>query len=212
MWYTFMNKRARIGVLGGTFDPIHIGHLIIAENAYYQCELDKVLIMPSGVSYMKQDRNISSKEDRLNMCKLAVAGNPHLEVSDIEIKRSGNTYTADTLTYLTDNNPDCDFYFITGADTFTRIENWYQPDTIFNKCTIIVCNRKSNTESEVADYIKHYSSKYNADIISIESPTIDISSSDIRTRLSAGEYVRYILTESVSEYIARKKLYNTGIQ
>ena len=116
--------------MGGTFNPIHNGHILLAQAAYEYCSLDKVLFMPSGVSYLKEQNDIVTAEHRLNMTCLAVDEFEYFACSDIEIKREGNTYTVDTLRELSFKNPNCEFYFIMGADSFMSFDSWKEPEEI----------------------------------------------------------------------------------
>ncbi len=127
-----------IGILGGTFNPIHLGHLIIAEQAYSQFDLDKVLVMPSGISYFKDGQGVLPAKVRLEMTECAVKDNDHLEVSDVEVRRPGNTYTSDTLIELHKEYSDARLYFIIGADTLYDLDSWHEPATIFSNCVILV--------------------------------------------------------------------------
>ena len=154
----------RIGILGGTFNPIHYGHLIIAEQAYDQFALDKVLIMPSGVSYLKKDQKIPEGSVRLRMASLAVEDNPCFEVCDMEIKRGGNTYTADTIDELKRNDPESEFFFITGADTLHDMGFWMYPERIFSGCTVLVAVRNNETPDDLKSDIDSYRERYCAKI------------------------------------------------
>ena len=121
----------RIGIMGGTFNPIHSVHLIMAQVAYHQFHLDKVLFMPSKHPPHKDNSVIISDEHRTRMIQLAIDGNSNFEFSDLELKREVTTYTSDTLTYLTEKNPDTEYYFIIGGDSLEQLENWHKPEVIF---------------------------------------------------------------------------------
>lgn len=197
----------RIGILGGTFNPIHIGHLILAENTITELNLDKVIFMPSGVSYLKDQNTIVSAEHRINMVKLAIAGNNHFELSTMETEREGDTYTYETLNTLKSQNTQDELYFIGGADTLMNIDSWKRPDLIFKACTLVIAPRdfiERNTLEERSLFLKE---KYNAKIIILNSSNIDISSSDIRNRIKTNKSAKYYLPDNVIEYILTNSLY-----
>lgn len=197
----------KIGILGGTFNPIHVGHLLLAQYALEQAGLDKVMIMPSGQSYMKKDMYILTAEDRLKMAELSVREHLDFEVSDMEICRGGYTYTYETLEELKRDNPLDEFYFIIGADCLYTIEKWKSPERIFKACTILSAVRDDkDTEQlqEQADYLKE---KFNAEICLLNFPRIDFSSSEIRERIAKGKSIRYMVHPDVETYILEHKLF-----
>lgn len=164
----------KIGILGGTFDPIHYAHIHIAKAALSEVNLDKVIFMPSGNSYMKQ--NVSPSIHRLNMLKLALKDYPEFEISEIEINRKGYTYTCDTIKELKEKTND-DYYFIIGTDTLLMLEKWYKPEYLFENLTFVVADRHSD---ERAVKEKEYIDKYNAKIIDLKCDYMDTSSTRIR--------------------------------
>ena len=196
----------KVGILGGTFSPIHYGHLILAETAYDRFGLDKVLIMPAGDPYFKYLKKMAADSHRENMTKLAIAGNPHFEFCDIELKREGNTYTVDTLTELTEANPDDEYFFIVGSDTLFSIEKWYRPNDIFRMAKLLTsCRNIENQElTKQIDYLKN---KFGAKIYNLYMPNIDISSTDIRDKVKHGMSIRYYTPDPVIEYIQENNLY-----
>ncbi|MCR5775868.1 MAG: nicotinate-nucleotide adenylyltransferase [Lachnospiraceae bacterium] len=196
-----------IGILGGTFNPIHIGHLIIAEQAYSQFNLDKVLVMPSGVSYFKDGQGVLPAEVRLEMTRCAVNDNDHLEVSDVEVKRPGNTYTSDTLLQLHSLYIDAQLYFIIGADTLYDLETWHEPAIIFSNCVILVSVRDDHGMSDLLSKIDYYKIKYKADIRILNTTNIDISSTMIRDNVKRGISIKYYVPNSVIDYIKNNNLY-----
>lgn len=202
-----MKEMKKVGILGGTFDPIHLGHLIIAENAYTQCELEKVLIMPSGRPPHKNNSYISDEIHRSTMTKLAIAGNKHFEYSGFELEREGYIYTAETLELLIEKYPDTHFYFILGEDSLTNIEKWRSPENIIKMCTIVVAHRNNGDDKNLNTQIQYLQEKYKADIIRIEVPLIDISSTDIRDRVLSGNTIRYFVRADVESYIYKNNLY-----
>ena len=196
----------KIGILGGTFSPIHYGHLLLAETAYDRFGLDKVLIMPAGDPYFKNLDKVMADHHRENMTRLAIEGNPHFEFSDIELKREGNTYTVDTLCQLTEMYPDDEFFFIVGSDTLFSIEKWYRPAEIFEMAKLLTSRRNIEKEDldQQIDYLKN---KYGAKIYNLYMPNIDISSTDIRDKVKHGMSIRYYTPDAVIQYIEENKLY-----
>ena len=202
----------KVGILGGTFDPIHLGHLIIAENAYDECGLENVLVMPSGQPPHKKNNTISDEKHRSTMVKLAIAGNKHLQYSDFELEREGYIYTADTLRLLCSENPDTHYYFILGEDSLLDIEKWYEPANIMELCTIVVTHRNDGDDTVLNKHIDYLKCKYKADIIKIDVPLIDISSTDIRERVSKGRTIRYFVNSEVENYIYKNNLYKEVLE
>lgn len=200
---------ARIGVFGGTFDPIHIGHLMCAEQARDVCALDRVLLVPVSVPAATKIDPVLAAEDRMRMCELAIAGNPSFEVSDVDIVRGGITYTADTLSDLRAAFPEDDeLFFITGSDSALSLPTWYKPKTLARLASFIVIDRPGSqmTEAQRAELAEK-----GFTIIPILSPTIDISSTEIRRRIREGRSTRYLCPDSVRAYIAERGLYQKGV-
>ena len=196
------------GILGGTFNPIHTGHLILAEQAYHEFGLDEVLIMPSGVSYKKTGIVMPDKEMRLRMARIAVSGIPYFTVSDLEIRREGNTYTADTLIELNRTEPDTEFYFICGTDSLRDMENWKDPTDIFKGAVILVALRAPETEGDIRDITEKYEKRFGARIHTLQTPYMDISSSMIREYLKTGRSVRFYLPEALRVYLEEQGIYD----
>ena len=140
-----ISASSKIGILGGTFNPIHLGHLVLAQNALEWCNLDKVLIIPSGISYLKDPRIIASAFDRIKMVELSIKTNNKFELSTIETDRSGNSYTFETLNMLEEIYKGSELYYIIGADTLFSIEKWVRPEVIFEKTKIICARRDKYT-------------------------------------------------------------------
>jgi len=196
----------KIGIMGGTFDPIHYGHLILAETAYDRFGMDKVLIMPAGDPYFKVERGVSADEDREAMTRLAIEGNPHFEFSDLELKREGDTYTVDTLKILKEQYPYDDLYLIVGSDTLFQMEKWYKPQEIFQMATIL-SSRRNIPNAELEEQMDYLRSKFGAKIVNLYMPNIDISSTDIRDKVKHDMSVRYFTPDCVIEYIKAHQLY-----
>lgn len=198
----------KTGILGGTFDPIHLGHLITAENAWEAAGLDEVLLVPTGCSYFKADQKVTSAGQRYEMTVLAAAGNPHLRVSDIEVRRPGNSYTAETLSELKRQNPEDQLYYIVGADTLVMMSMWKDPQLIFDSCTLLVETRQDEVGSagllEEAEKLRE---KYGAEIRMLPSRSIEISSTEIRKRVRMGQSIHYLVPDPVEAYIQEHGLY-----
>ncbi len=199
--------KKRTGILGGTFNPIHTGHLILAEQAYNEFGLDEVLIMPSGVSYQKKGMDMPDKDTRLEMCRIAVGDIPYFRISDMEIRRDGDTYTADTIEELNRSEPDTDLYFILGGDSLRGMKNWKDPDRIFKGCTVLAALRDRDSIESVSDLIGEYEKEYGAKISILHTPNIDISSSMIREFIREGRSVRYYVPESLRAYLLENGIY-----
>lgn len=197
----------KIGIMGGTFNPIHMGHLIIAEKAREQFHLDEVVFIPCGIPYMKNSYEILAGEARAEMTKLATMENPFFDVSMIEIEREGNTYTYETLLYLQEKNPGAEYYFILGADSLLAIETWKTPEKIFENCHILVAVRDDKSDEELMKQITYLKEKYSASIFLLQTSHIEISSSMIREAVKEGRSIRYLVPEAVYDYIIKNKLY-----
>lgn len=197
----------RIGIMGGTFNPIHSVHLIMAQVAYKKFHLDKILFMPSKNPPHKDSREIVSDAHRTRMIQLAIDGNNHFEFSDLELKRAGTTFTSDTLIELAKKNPDTEYFFIIGGDSLWQLENWHRPEIIFQKCHIIAARRGQIKRKEFRKKIAYYEKKYNARISHLEMENIHISSKGIREHIQNGEPYSYYCPDKVSKYIAYHELY-----
>lgn len=202
-----MSEKKKVGILGGTFDPVHIAHLILAESAWQQFELQTVLIMPSGEPPHKAERQISSAEHRIRMIQLAIDDNKHFKLSTVETERPGATYTADTLMELCRSNPDCEYYFIIGADSLFHIEKWYHPEIIMSHAVLLAAARGELGTEELETRIAYLRDKYAARIELLQAPRLPISSSYIRERVAGKESIRYMVPKDVEKYIYQNELY-----
>lgn len=198
----------KVGLMGGTFNPIHTGHLLLAERAYEQFQLDKVLFMPAKKPYHKTIRKMVDDEDRIEMIRLGIQGNSHFELSLIEFQREGNTYTIDTLRELEKRYPNTQFYFIMGADSLYQFSQWKEPEEILKRAILLAAARDDLSSSALNSQIDYLTDKFGVgDIRLLRSPNMEISSHDIRNRVINGESIRYLLPEVVLEYIEKKRLY-----
>jgi nicotinate-nucleotide adenylyltransferase len=195
-----------IGIMGGTFNPIHIGHLIAAQEVLYKINLDKVLFIPTGNPPHKEGKFIVPAEQRLQMVELSTRENEKFSVSDIEINRDGKTYTYDTLIELHKVYYGNKFYFIIGFDTLKEIDTWRRIEDICSLCSFIVVNR-SNDYNEMFDLIMKKKEKYGIDIDIVDIPNIEVSSTDIRNRIALNKSIKYIVTQEVEKYIYDNDLY-----
>lgn len=201
-------QEKRVGIMGGTFDPIHIGHLILGENAYEQFDLERVLFMPSGNPPHKAERSGGASNDqRVQMVQRAIENNPHFELSLAEMHDQGYNYTSVTLEKLCTQNPDIHYYFIMGADSLFSFDTWHCPQEICRYCTLVVAVRDHLPSDRLKAEIERVRAVYGADIELLCSENIDISSSQIREWISSGKSCRYYLPESVREYICDQGIY-----
>ena len=191
----------KVGIMGGTFDPIHIGHLILGENAYLQFGLDKVVFMPSGNPPHKKERDGGTDLQRMDMVKLAIASNTHFEISDIEMNEEGYTYTYRTLEKLVKEHPDTEYYFIIGADSLFYFDTWKNPQRIADACTLVVATRNHTSDEKLDEKIEFVRKRFNANIEKLDTENIDCSSSQIRSWIKEGHTVKYYVPDTVINYI-----------
>lgn len=199
----------KIGIMGGTFDPIHQGHLVVAEFIRSKYNLDKIVFMPSGNPPHKTSK-VTDKVDRYNMCILATNSNEDFVVSDMEVNREKSTYTVDTLEELNKEYPETDIYFITGADAICDIEYWKDIKRNFELATFIATTRPGISVKQSNDKIDELIKKYDAKILKVHTPSLDISSTYVRERIGECKTIKYIVPECVEKYIYDKQLYKNG--
>ncbi len=199
-----MEQTRKIGIMGGTFNPIHNGHVALADAAYKTFSLDKVLFMPSGNSYMKQ--HVLDNSKRVSMVSKAIESISYFELSTIEVERFGNTYTSKTLQQLTQQNPDVQYYFIMGADSLFHIEKWKDPEIIFQLSTLICMVRDDYNMADIKKKGAELAQR-GADILYLNMPKIDISSTDIRNRVKLHQSISELVPEKVEKYILQEHLY-----
>ncbi len=197
----------KIGILGGTFNPVHIGHLFMAEYAREAVGLDMVIFMPTGVPYMKSAKEILPGKLRKEMLDMSIKDNTFFVTSDIELKREGNTYTYETLKELKALYPKAKLYFLVGADCLFTIEKWVEPKQIFENCTLIAANRNHKAMEALVEKKLYLEQKFGATVLLLDFPSIDISSTEIRNRLREGRSIRYMVHDTVLKYLQSTQLY-----
>ena len=192
----------KIGILGGSFDPIHNGHLNMALKSYEQYALDEVWLIPNGNAPHKDSDKMADATDRLAMCELVAAEYPFLKTCDIEITSKEYSYTYITVTKLQEMYPEHEFYFIMGADSLDYFDKWRKPEIIASACKILVINRDEFSEEDMAEKIRRINCIFPADIQIVHCPKVDVSSTELRAKLDKGD-----LLPSVYDYICSHDLY-----
>lgn len=196
---------SKLGVMGGTFNPIHYGHLVAAEESFFHFSLDSIIFMPSGKPPHKVSLALASAEDRYNMVVLATRHNERFEVSRYEIDRPEISYTVDTMTALKKERPYDDFYFITGADAILEILNWKTPKKLLKLCTCIAATRPGYPLTKLRSIAERLNAGDRLKVLKI--PALSISSTDIRRRVRDGRPIKYLVPPDVERYIFEHGLY-----
>ena len=197
----------KIGIMGGTFDPIHNGHLLIAENAYDQLDLDEVRFIPTGRSPHKQGKRITDGTHRLRMVELAIADNPAFVADDSELLSEALSYSYLTLQNLHESSPEDELYFIMGGDSLRDFKTWYHPERICSCATLVAAIRDECDRVHLMSYAKELKQMFSADIRLIRTPNLSVASSELRKRVAVGETIRYQVPEAVRAYIQNNRLY-----
>jgi nicotinate-nucleotide adenylyltransferase len=197
-----MAHQKKIGILGGTFDPIHIGHLVLAEEVKDKLGLNGVIFIPCSHPPHKTKRKLSPVKDRFRMTQLAIEGNRSFSVSDIELKRGGLSYTVDTLRQLKELHPRSQIYFLTGSDMLEEIHTWREPEEIYKLAKMVIATRPGFDKFDPKNRFAKKSTV-------VEITGVDISSSQIRERVKKGQSIKYLVSPRVEEYIKKKKLYKS---
>lgn len=197
--------KRKIGILGGTFNPIHVGHIYMAKRAYEEFSLDKVLFIPVGDPPHKRDIEVVDKEHRFTMAEIGIEGQEGMEVSRLEVDRLGSTYTIDTLNALKEGGDE--FYYIIGADTLFELTTWKRYEEVF-KLTEFICFSRPGYETEkVIKYLDFFKEKYSKHIYLSEYRGIDVSSNEIRKRIKNGQPIKGLVSDDVETYIKENGLY-----
>jgi len=190
----------KLGIFGGTFNPPHLGHMIVAECVRDQLQLERLLFIPSSTPPNKRDGSVAPGPDRLTMTRLAIEGNRAFELCDLELSRGGISYSIDTLTALAEMNPGAHLHLIIGADNLLEFETWKSPQRILSKADLVVVTRPGfDAKAEQGEFSRR------ATFVKI--PNIGISGTDIRRKIKMGRSIRYLVPERVEEYIARTGIY-----
>lgn len=200
-------KPERIGIMGGTFNPIHYGHLMIAENAREQFSLDKVLFIPTGRSPLKHKQQITDAVHRCAMVSLAISDNPWFELDEIEVHSPEISYTFYTIDKLKVNYNSAEFFFILGADSLFDFESWRNPELILKNCCILAAYRKHQKQEEFLRQIAYLNEKYPQRFYPLDTLNLEVSSEEIRQRVYQGKSIRYLVPNTVEDYIKTHKLY-----
>jgi nicotinate-nucleotide adenylyltransferase len=195
----------RIGILGGTFNPPHLGHLVCAQEAYTQLGLERVILIPARRPPHKPVEDEPGAEHRFELCRLAVEGDPRFDVSEIELSREGLSFTVDTLFLLHSSAPDTDLYLILGGDIAAGLADWHQPERVLSLATVAVAKRRGTPRAAVEQSLRRLRGGERTKFF--QMPRIGVSSTFIRERVRAGQPIRYLVPDRVAGYIADKGLY-----
>ena len=200
----------RVGIYGGTFSPVHNGHVAAAKAFMEQMWLDILYVIPTGVTPHKDMKGDATAADRLEMCRLAFEGVEGVIVSDLEMRREGKSYTVDTLRELYD--PDGRLFLLMGTDMLLTLDTWRSPDEIFKLCYPVYMRRESDSANDAAIIAKiaEYREKFGKTVMKIVGDPIEISSTDVRNRLAGGDDVSALIPKAVEDYIRENRLYGTG--
>lgn len=197
----------KIGIMGGAFDPIHYGHLMIAENAREQFDLNQVLFIPTGHSPHKQKQYVTEPVHRCRMVTLAIADNPKFALEQIEVESTSTSYTYLTLEKLKERCKAAELFFILGADSLFDFELWKEPEAILKNCRVLAAYRKHKQQERFFQKIDELNQKYPGKFFPLDTPNLEVSSQDIRRRLQYGRTIRYLVPREVEDYIRMYHLY-----
>lgn len=195
-----------IGILGGTFDPIHIGHLVVAEEARVKLALSEILFVPAGQPWLKVDHAITPATHRVEMLRLAIASNPHFKLCTLEVERSGPSYSIDTMTALRSQLGEQSFFFILGSDSLAGFHLWKEPARLVQMCQLVVVPRLGLNLPGL-ESLEPLIPGLARSVIQLDAPIMEVSSSRIRQRIAQGLPIHYLVPEVVEKYIAEQKLY-----
>ena len=198
----------RIGIFGGSFDPVHLGHIGLAKDAAKLAGLEKVVLIPAKLQPFKLDKKVTAGEDRLKMLQLAAEGDDALEVSDYELTRDGISYTYLTMRAMKERyGSDTKLYFITGTDSFLNIDKWMNAEELLSSYSFLVGTRPGYKDRELEEYIERISCDYNTEVKHIDNIQVDVSSTEIRERIENGISAADLIPSEVERYIREKGLY-----
>jgi len=203
-------KRAikmRMGVFGGTFDPVHYGHLLVAESCREELQLDQVRLIPAAVSPHKVGERVTDGHARADMLKLAVSGSPEFVVDRRELKRTGPSFTVDTLTELSTEHPDAELFFLMGADSLRDLLTWRDPTRIAQLATLVACNRPGVAAIDAAQIVNWVGAEIASKVISVAIPGTDLSASDLRQRAREGRSLKFRTPRAVEVFLRENRLY-----
>jgi nicotinate-nucleotide adenylyltransferase len=200
----------RLGILGGTFNPPHLGHLVCAQEAYVQLRLDQVMLIPTRVPPHKPVDEEPGAEHRLELCRAAAAEDDRLSVSDLEVRRQGPSYTVDTLEALKSLAPDTELFFILGGDVAAGLPKWHEPERVLSLATLAVARRRGTSQASVTQALKQLQGGERARFFPM--PRIGLSSTMVRDRVRDGQPIKYIVPDAVAGYIKKHGLYGGPAQ
>lgn len=204
-----MEYSSKIGIMGGSFDPVHKGHVSLARDARDQVELDRVVVIPAGRQPFKLDRTPASGQDRMNMLDIAFAGERDISPCSYELDKDDVSYTYLTLKAMQDRfGPSARIYFIVGTDSLLKLESWKNSEELLTSYSYIVGSRPGYLDDELNDMIVHLDREYGTEIISIENQLFDVSSTEIRAMIAEGRPIADMVGEEVEEYIIKHGLYS----
>ena len=200
----------KTGIYGGTFNPIHRGHIHLLEEFTKRLSLDRVLLIPTRVPPHKAAPDLASGEDRLQMCRLAVGGRPHLQISDLELRREGKSFTAETLEELRELFPQDEFYLLMGEDMFLTVEHWYRPETIFSLAAVCATPRSLHGMGKLQMKQDEYQIRYGARCFLEDIPYLPVSSTQVREWVRMGKDITPLVPEAVADFIRERGIYRKG--
>lgn len=198
-------------IFGGTFDPIHNGHIHIAYEALYNLEVDEIIFMPAGHPPHKNNKRVTSGKVRYEMVLKAIEGEGKFSVSDYEIKNKGLSYTYNTLIHFNKIEPDTEWFFLVGVDSLMALKTWMNIDIILDNCTLVVFSRSGFLEKNVLEMKARLEAEYNANIIFLQMPLLDISSTTIKEKIAQHKVVNYLLPYKVERMINKYNLYRDKV-
>ncbi|MDA1017113.1 MAG: nicotinate-nucleotide adenylyltransferase [Planctomycetota bacterium] len=206
------SRQLRIGIFGGTFDPVHLGHLVLAESCRETCELDEIWFVPAACSPHKTAANVTSGTARRDMLEFATAGAACFHVKTVELQRGGTSYTVDTLEQIRGGRPDAELFFLIGADSLADLPTWREPTRIVELATVVAVNRGDQPDPDVSAVERQLGPTANQRLRMVRMPAIDISAHEIRERIASGRSIRYLVPRAVEAYIHEHQLYRGRLE